>query len=200
MDKKTIDAYNSKAQAYANDWLTQPTPQEIHDIVNKYFLKGGATADVGSGSGRDTHWLNTNNYPCAGFDASEALLTEACKQFPNYDFKYAALPTLVEIEDGAFHNVLCETVLMHLPKATHLSALENLFRITKKSGVLGISWRHPINTAEDSRENDGRLYERIDRQEFILLAKSFGGVCLFEKTTVSASSGKTIDQVVFSKS
>jgi SAM-dependent methyltransferase len=199
MDKKTLDVYDGGAKKYCEDWLSQPTPVEIHEIVYKYFQKATPTADIGSGSGRDAFWLNSNGYPCTGFDASDGLLKEAKQRFPDVVFKYAKLPNLNEIADGAFQNVLCETVLMHLPNAEHESSLKNLLRILRPGGTLSLSWRHPID-ARESREKDGRLYESIDRNEMITWAEKYGATCLHKDSFISPSSGKRIDQIILRKS
>ena len=197
-DAKTLMAYGIGAKQYVDTWLAQPTPQEIHDVVTKYFLREGSTADIGSGSGRDVHWLNENGYPCVGFDASKELLQEARNRFPQHTFLEARLPALSEIKDNMFDNVLCETVLMHLPRQAHQSALQSLLRVTRPGGTVSISWRHPLN-ATDARENDGRLYELIQADEFIRWGIELGADCLHRSTATSASSGKVIDQVVLRK-
>lgn len=199
MDKKTLDIYNAKASHYTQDWLQQADPEEIHNIVKKYFSKGALTADIGSGSGRDSNWLNENGYPCTGYDASEGLLQEARNKFPHLTFRFSSLPDLKDIGDASYKNVLCETVLMHLPKAEHLASIQNLLRITQAGGTLSLSWRHPISP-DNSREKDGRLYEEINREEIIAFAKSHGAHCVYQNTVTSSSSGKKIDQVIFIKS
>lgn len=199
MDKKTLESYDTKASHYTQDWLSQPEPEEIHKIALKYFIRAAPTADIGSGSGRDCKWLSDNGFPCVGFDASEGLLSEARKKFPDLAFNFSALADLKEIKDETFTNVLCETVLMHLPKETHEKSIENLLRITQSGGVLSLSWRHPIN-ATNSREVDGRLYEEIDREKLIKIASKHAAICLYQNTITSTSSGKKIDQLVFVKS
>lgn len=198
MDKKTIAAYDSKATKYAEDWLNQNTPQEIHHIVSKYFHAKSATADIGCGSGRDTFWLSQNAFPTIGYDASQKLLAFAKAKFPMCRFKYSVLPSLQEIKSESFNNVLCETVFQHLPIDTHLNALDNLFRILCPKGILSLTIRHPINTIDD-REKDERLYVVVDLNALKKRAAELGASLLFEKTIDSPSSGKTISQLVFMK-
>ncbi len=198
MDAKTLEIYDSNALHYADTWLSQVIPAEIHEIIKYYFRPGAPTADIGSGSGRDSHWLNENGYPCTGFDASLSLRTLAQRRFPKIEFKYACLPLLKEISDETFQNILCETVLMHLPSSQHIDSLTNLIRITKKGGVISLSWRHPLATI-NSREEDGRLYEIVDREELIQSAKKLGAEILYQNTSISSSSGKRIDQLVLKK-
>jgi len=198
LDKKTLDAYNSKATEYVNTWLSQPTPLEIHDLVKTYFLKDKPTADIGCGSGREVAWLNESGYPAIGFDASKSLISIAKKQFPNFKFLQSALPKLVEIPNQAYANVLCETVIMHLPKDEIAASVQSLFRILKHHGVLSLSWRLSAN-AENSRESDGRLYTQIEFSDITSALVHIPNKVLYQNETLSASSGKTIRQMVFKK-
>jgi trans-aconitate methyltransferase len=77
MDRATLAAYDKEAVAFAQDWHEQPSPVDLQDIVTRFFVKGGTTADIGCGSGREVAWLNANGFPAEGFDASEGLLAEA---------------------------------------------------------------------------------------------------------------------------
>ncbi len=199
MDKKTLDVYNKNASVYAADWLSQPTPAELHEITLKYFSPGAATADIGCGSGRDTEWLGQQGFDVVGYDASEGLLEEAKERFPARKFLKATLPFLEEIHDSSFQNILCETVLQHLPVNTHLNSLKNLLRILMPSGHLVISVRHPTQASGD-REKDERLYVLFD-MESLLHDPHFSDVKLLESSTfISSSSGKTISQWALSKS
>jgi len=77
-----------------------------HAQSDRRYFDVGPTADIGCGSVRDTQWLT-------GYDTSERLLAEARRLHPSA--RYAALPELHNIADETFCNVLCETVIMHLP-------------------------------------------------------------------------------------
>ena len=50
-----------------------------------------------------------------GYDPSEGLLAQARARYPRLHFASAALPELAGLAAGSFDNVLCETVIMHLP-------------------------------------------------------------------------------------
>ena len=60
MDRSTLAAYDSDAAAFAKDWHEQPAPVDLQDIVKRFFIKGGATADIGCGAGaRWPGWMPT---------------------------------------------------------------------------------------------------------------------------------------------
>ena len=114
MDQITLKAYEAGAEGFAKDWHEQPAPTDLHALVRRFF-RPGPTADIGCGSGREVAWLCANGYPAKGYDPSEGLLAQARARYPALEFASAALPELTGVPDGSFDNVLCETVIMHLP-------------------------------------------------------------------------------------
>ena len=81
MDRQTLAAYDADAVAFAKEWHEQPAPSDLHEIVARFFIRGGISADIGCGSGREVAWLNANGFPALGFDASEGLLAEARSRY-----------------------------------------------------------------------------------------------------------------------
>ena len=160
MDERTLAVYDADPEKYCRDWLAQPSPEEIYTSVRRYFRAGGASADIGSGCGREVDWLNRHGYPCTGYEPSAGLRAQAKRLFPHHTFHPESLPALAGIADASFDNVLCETVLMHLPRAEHAAALDGLLRILRPGGVMRLSWK----AGNDGKNRDpaGRLYEEID--------------------------------------
>src|ERR1700722_3768947 len=105
MDRATLAAYDTDAAAFARDWHEQPAPVDLQDTVKRFFIAGGATADIGCGSGREVAWLNANGFPAVGFDASDGLLAEARRRYPQFTFAHAELPELRGIAAGSFDNL-----------------------------------------------------------------------------------------------
>jgi len=192
MDQQTLDTYDLKAAHYCEEWLSQPTPADMQALWRRYFALGAPTADIGAGGGRDVDWLNRNGYPCAGFDASEGLIGEARKRFPGWRFQHAMLPELFGICDGAYANVVCETVLMHLPASVVPIATRNLVRILRPAGTLYVSWR--VTDSADIRDSAGRLYSAFPvdavRAELATL------MVLHDAEETSQSSGRRVHRVV----
>ena len=114
MDRQTLAAYDQDAAAFAKDWLGQPSPVDLQEVVERFFVRGGTSADIGCGCGREVAWLHANGFSAVGFDASEGLLNEARRRYPSFKFAHAELPELRGV--GTFDNVLCETVIMHLDR------------------------------------------------------------------------------------
>lgn len=190
-DPWTLLAYDSDARAYADEWHDQPPPVDLHETVRAYF-EPGPTADVGCGSGRDTAWLSAHGYPAVGFDASTGLLDEARRRYPDLSFVDAALPDLEDVPAGAFANVLCETVIMHLPAADVAPSVRRLLELLRPGGTLYLSWR--VTPDADRRDENGRLYAAFDAS--VVRAALGGATVLHNKQTVSASSAKVIHRVI----
>lgn len=193
MDRQTLAAYESNAAAFAKEWHDQPEPVDLQEVVERFFVRGGVSADVGCGSGREVAWLNANGFPAVGFDASEGLLAEARRRYPGFKFAHGELPELRGV--GTFDNVLCETVIMHLERKQIAPAVRRLLEIVKPSGILYLSWR--ITEGADQRDAQGRLYTAFDAA--LVQAELKATTVLLDEEVVSASSGKKIYRLVVKK-
>ena len=195
MDEATLKAYDRDPGSFAEDWETQPPPSDLHATVQRFFIPGGATADIGCGSGRDAAWLDSHGYPARGFDASDGLLCEARKRHPHITFEAATLPELAVIADGRFANVLCETVIMHLAADAVTPAVKRLLSILGSGGVLYLSWR--VTEGEDRRDEHGRLYASLEPER--VLHALAGTEMLLDEQVGSVSSGKLMRRIVVRK-
>lgn len=195
MDRLTLAAYDSDAAAFAKDWHEQPAPHDLHDIVQRFFISGEATADIGCGSGREVAWLNANGFPAEGFDASDGLLTEARSRYPHFEFAHAELPDLRGIAANTYDNVLCETVIMHLDRAQIAPSVVRMLDIVKPGGIFYLSWR--VTEGADQRDQHRRLYAAFDAS--LVLAELSTAALLLDEEVVSASSGKKIHRIVVRK-
>jgi SAM-dependent methyltransferase len=196
LDRSTLAAYDRDAAAFASDWHEQPPPADLHDIVKRFFIKGGATVDVGCGSGREVAWLNASGFPARGFDASEGLLAEARARYPDLAFAHAQLPDLRGIAADTFDNVLCETVIMHLDRVQIAPSVRRMFEIAKPGGILYLSWR--VTKGLDQRDRHGRLYTAFVAS--LVLAELATATILLDEEVVSISSGKAVHRILARKS
>jgi len=195
MDRSTLAAYDKDAASFAREWHEQPTPDDLQDIVRRFFIRNGATADIGCGSGREVAWLNASGFPASGFDASEGLLVEARRRYPDLKFVDAELPDLAGVVAEMYDNVLCETVIMHLDRALIVPSVRRMFEIVEPGGVFYLSWR--VTDAADIRDGHGRLYAAFDAS--IVRDELKAATTLLDEEVVSASSGKKIHRVVVRK-
>ena len=196
MDRLTLAAYDNDAAAFAKDWHAQPVPADLHDIVRRFFIKGGTTADIGCGSGREVAWLNANGFPAVGYDASDGLSAEARARYPHLDFAHAELPELRGIAANTFDNLLCETVIMHLDRALIAPSVARMLDIVKPGGIFYLSWR--VTEGADRRDQHRRLYAAFDAS--LVMTEISAATLLLDEEVVSASSGKKIHRLVVRRS
>ncbi|HEY4801648.1 MAG TPA: class I SAM-dependent methyltransferase [Paraburkholderia sp.] len=192
MDLTTIETYTSGAASFAAEWANQPAPDDLYARLTAYFHPGGSTVDIGCGSGRDVAWLNAHGYPAVGYDASEGLIAQAATEHPQYAFGLATLPELSGVPAASFDNVLCETVIMHLPVAQIGPACRRLVELLKPGGVLYLSWR--VTEGDSARDAAGRLYSAFD-PALVTLALEGTAIAL-DEDAVNRSSGKRVQRIV----
>jgi SAM-dependent methyltransferase len=195
VDRQTLAAYDRDAAAFAKDWHEQPAPIDLQQVVNRFFIKGGATADIGCGSGREVAWLNANGFLAEGFDASDGLLAEARSRYPHLKFAHVELPDLPGIAANAYDNVLCETVIMHLDRALIAPSVRRMLDIARPGGIFYLSWR--VTAGADLRDGHGRLYAAFDVS--LVRTQLATTTLLLDEEVTSASSAKTIHRLVAQK-
>ena len=195
MDRPTLAAYDHDAAAFAKDWHKQPAPHDLHDIVRRFFISGGTSADIGCGSGREVAWLNANGFPAVGYDASDGLLAEARARYPALNFAHAELPDLRGIAASTFDNVLCETVIMHLDRALIAPSVARMLDTVRPGGMFYLSWR--VTEGADQRDKHRRLYAAFDAS--LVLVELSEAMMLLDEEVVSASSGRKIHRMVVRK-
>lgn len=194
MDKQTLSAYDATPAQFARDWREQPAPADLYALLRTHF-KPGPTIDVGCGSGRDVAWLAANGYEASGVDPSEGLLREARAAYPGLSFALAALPALAGLQAGAYQNVLCETVVMHLDPHDVGPATQRLLELLRPSGTLFLSWR--VTEGDSLRDPHGRLYSAFDKR--LVTDQIAGAVVLLDQEDVNLSSGKKVHRLIVRK-
>jgi SAM-dependent methyltransferase len=194
MDQPTVAAYDRAAADFAADWHAQPAPDDLHALVTRFF-RPSRTADIGCGSGREVAWLNASGFPAVGFDPSEGLLAQARARYPDLSFATATLPELVGVPDASFDNVLCETVLMHLPRDGIVPSVRRLMAILRPGGTLYLSWR--VSSGSDQRDAQGRLYAAFEPS--LATDALADATILLDEPATSVSSGKPIHRVIARK-
>ena len=192
MDVATLAAYDSNAAAYAADWLAQEPPEDMYALLRTHFTPG-PTADIGCGAGRDTAWLAANGFEARGFDASAGLLAQARAAFPALRFDEATLPELAGVERGAFQNVLCETVIMHLAPAQIGPSVRGLLALLRPRGTLYLSWR--VTDDGSKRDPAGRLYAAFDKR-LVAAELEPADTILHDEERISVSSGKRVQRLI----
>lgn len=193
IDQRTIAAYDQDPASFADDWHDQPPPTDLHDAALAHFTPG-PTADVGCGSGREVAWLAANGFPTVGYDASAGLLAEARRRYPDLEFRQAALPALDGAPVGTFANVLCETVIMHLPAGAIGPSVARLVELLAPGGTLYLTWR--VTEGADHRDALGRRYGAFADDVVLDVLARHDVTLLVDEDVGSTSSGKRIRRIV----
>jgi 2-polyprenyl-3-methyl-5-hydroxy-6-metoxy-1,4-benzoquinol methylase len=193
MDEHTLAAYDNASAAFARDWREQPEPSDLYALLGEYFAPG-PTVDIGCGAGRDVAWLAAHGYDASGYDASAGLLQQAEASYPGLRFGRAALPELASVPVGAYQNVLCETVVMHLDPRDVGASTRSLLGLLRPSGTLFLSWRVSEGSTRDAH---GRLYAAFDKRQ--VLDALAGATILLDREDVNLSSGKKVHRLVARK-
>lgn len=194
MDHATVLAYDDHAVDFADDWLRQPVPDDLYQLLARYFSPGPA-ADIGCGAGRDVAWLNRHGLETIGYDASSGLLAQARLTYPGLHFEQASLPELSGLDTATFQNVLCETVIMHLAPEQVGPATTRLLELLRPDGTLFLSWR--VTEGRSQRDGRQRLYAAFDPA--LVRDACRGHRILLDEEAVNASSGKTVHRLVVRK-
>ncbi len=158
MDQQTIDAYDKDAVKIA-ELHASLVPHRLYALIQTYFIAHGKTVDVGCGIGRDSFFLQQNDFEVIGVDASIGMLNQAKALYPSVGFFQDDLPNLPTLPDITFDNVLCSAVLMHLDSHNVWKAVRRLLNLLKPHGVLIVTLRG--TQQPDLREN-GKLYQPVD--------------------------------------
>ena len=135
MNPKTIQTYNQLAKEYDDEttpfWELFP-----RTFIDKFAeLTNGRIIDVGSGPGRDALILKQKGFDITCLDASEAMvkisqekgLKSVVGNFNNIPFN-----------NGSFDGAWAYTSLLHIPKSKIKQSLNEIRRVLKPQGILGL--------------------------------------------------------------
>jgi 2-polyprenyl-3-methyl-5-hydroxy-6-metoxy-1,4-benzoquinol methylase len=195
MDKETIETYDKDAESITKLHSTL-IPSRVYELILRNFIQGGVTADIGCGTGRDTHWLTQNGYPKIGIDASEQMLLHAKSLFPQDNFFLDDLPELNKLSTRKFQNILCSAVLMHLSTIDFNVVCNRLLNLLTLDGRLIISFRG--TTAINKREGN-KLYETITVESFLDIFRQGGCTIVINENELDTTRNLTWHNFVIKK-
>lgn len=150
MDEKTILAYNQMAKRYDEEtvdfWNRFP-----RTFLDKFIeITQGKVIDIGSGPGRDALLLKEKGFEVICLDAAEAMIA-ICKEkeLQSVLGDFISMP----FEDASFNGAWAYTSLLHVSKADLPKALNEIRRVLKERGILGLGLIE--GDIEEYRESSG---------------------------------------------
>ncbi len=143
---------------------------KFFDIFKKHNIS--YVCDAACGFGAYSVMLNNSGYKTAGFDISEHsvnLTKDILKHFGcnNDNYKVCSI-TNIDFDDESFDAVAAHAVIDHLSAEDAKRALDEIFRITRKEGLIYISFdgieEDDINMAHEVLEDGSFLYSDESRK------------------------------------
>ncbi len=173
MDKQTIDSYNQMAKQYDDEteefWNRFP-----RTFLDKFIeLSGEKILDVGSGPGRDGLLIQERGKEVIGVDASEAMVKMSSERGL---YSVAAEFNSLPFENSSFDGVWSYTTLLHVPKSSVTTPLQEISRVLKPAGIfaLGLIEGHTEGYQEKRHVNRPRWFSFYQKDEVCDLCRDHG--------------------------
>lgn len=150
MDQKTIQTYNQMAKEYDDETIDfwQRFPRMFFDKFAE--LVQGKILDIGSGPGRDGLLLKEKGLEVMCLDASEVMI-KLCEEkgLQSVVGDFVSMP----FENNSFDGAWAYTSLLHIPKTDVSKAFDEIKRVLKDGGILGLGLIE--GDIEEYRESSG---------------------------------------------
>jgi SAM-dependent methyltransferase len=167
----TTRTYDHIAPTFAERWWNVHVDQAL-DSFASHLKPHARVLDLGCGAGRDIALLRQRGFEVAGLDRSQGMLREAQRRVGGdlLGGDMRQLPFANASLDGVW---LCAT-LLHLPRAAALPALEEIWRVLCKRGVLYVSVQCGEGERWSHSEGGPRFFTYYRLEELQKLARQAG--------------------------
>ena len=157
MDSRTIDYYNSNADAYFESTVGADMAA-LRERFLKLVQPSGRIIDVGAGSGRDLKYFLDAGFDAEGIDLS----CELCKKAEAYSGAKVMCADVCEWQpDKKYDGVWANASLLHLPASEIENFVLRLPLILKNGGVAFISMKSGI---ADGYDDKGRFFTNFTEE------------------------------------
>jgi len=123
--------YNTELwDEYTDD--NEPSSENPSQFIFHTALVLGAESVLEAGCNVGSNLKNfPRTYNVQGFDMNKYAIDKCKKNFPEFEFKIGSI-NKVPYPDSSFDLVFTRTMLIHIPDEDMKSAMDELFRVTKK--------------------------------------------------------------------
>ncbi len=135
----TIKNYDKIAKPYAEYTFERILQYQLTQFTS-FLPKKAKILDIGSGSGRDVHYLMEEGHEAVGIDLSKNLVKEAKKLVKKGNFIHMDMLDL-DFQNESFDGIWCHATLCHILKEDALKALKEMNRVLKSGGIVYIGLR-----------------------------------------------------------
>jgi ubiquinone/menaquinone biosynthesis C-methylase UbiE len=172
-EQNTVNTYNAIAPQWVKTHALAFWNKEYRIFQN--YLPAGKIIDLGCGGGADSAWFVKNNYEYIGIDASQGMLAEASKSYPNTKFLLKDFYNL-DFPKNSFDGFWSACSLLHIPKNRINTALNNIRKILKPRAVGFISIKKGTNFSKKAWHESGRerFFAYYQQDEFAKILKNQG--------------------------
>ncbi|MBU1238356.1 class I SAM-dependent methyltransferase [Myxococcota bacterium] len=182
------DIYNSKASEYVAQYM-KLEPAQVHASWSSCLPDTSCRVlDVGTGSGRDAHWLAQMGHEVTAMDPAKEMLALAIKHYgvesPGIDWRVDKLPELntFKEEKAEYQLILVSAVWMHLTPDQQKRSLRKLTNLLRPGGIIVITLR-------EGPSLDQRVMHRVCAEELKGLARG-NALEILHQTSAADSMGR----------
>ena len=171
MKSETLKYYDENFQMLY-DRYNSANMDKTHKILDRYISASDRVLDIGFGSGRDLLHLKRRGIVGFGIDGSSSFVELFKTEYPSMkkNVFHSILPSIDLSSEflSYFSVVFSIATWMHLPKEEHFEAILNIKKYIKSGATLILSY------STEPRENDLRLFEKINSDQLAVLFETFG--------------------------
>lgn len=139
----TQNSYDRVAAEYARRMHGELAQKPFDCVMLDWLIRkagDGSICDMGCGPGQVARYLHDMGANACGIDLSPGMIDHARALNPGVDFHTGDILALTGVSDGAFAAVAAFYSLIHIPRDRIMTALGELYRVLRSSGVLLISF------------------------------------------------------------
>jgi len=173
--KKTVDFYDKNIDEYFQKTINLQDKFWLDKFVS-YLPQKSKVLDIGCAFGRDTKFFTNNGFDTTGIDLSENMIKKAKSFSPSSKFYVMDMQNL-DFDNQSFDGIWCSATLLHLNKDDAITALKEIKRVLKKSGIIYLNLKEGIGEKviiDDRYQNSEKFYSYYQESEIKGLLDEFG--------------------------